>query len=123
MSHAEYRWLLVDDMVEIFNSHREDSFIPSERICVDESISRWYGLGGVWINIGLPIYIAIDRKPENGYIHVITFGVITMNKVCCAGSYFSSVSSAEDMMWIGIRFIGVGADFCKKKSYGISIEY
>ena len=23
MSHAEYRWLLVDDMVEIFNSHRE----------------------------------------------------------------------------------------------------
>ena len=40
MSHAEYRWLLVDDMVEIFNSHREDSFIPSEWICVDESISR-----------------------------------------------------------------------------------
>ena len=51
MSHAEYRWLLVDDMVEIFNTHREDSFIPSEWICVDESISRWYGLGGVWINI------------------------------------------------------------------------
>ena len=25
MSHAEYRWLLVDDMVDIFNSHREDS--------------------------------------------------------------------------------------------------
>ena len=24
MSHAEYIWLLVDDMVEIFNSHRED---------------------------------------------------------------------------------------------------
>ena len=22
MSRAEYRWLLVDDMVEIFNSHR-----------------------------------------------------------------------------------------------------
>ena len=35
-------------------------------ICVDESISRWYGHGGHWINIGLPMYIAIDRKPENG---------------------------------------------------------
>ena len=35
-------------------------------ICVDESISRWYGLGGGWINIGLPMYIAIDHKPENG---------------------------------------------------------
>ena len=24
MSHAQYRWLLVDDMVEILNTHRED---------------------------------------------------------------------------------------------------
>jgi hypothetical protein len=35
-------------------------------ICVDESISRWYGLGGSWIEVGLPHYVAIDRKPENG---------------------------------------------------------
>jgi hypothetical protein len=35
-------------------------------ICVDESISRWYGQGGNWINHGLPMYVAIDRKPENG---------------------------------------------------------
>ena len=33
---------------------------------MDESISRWYGLGGGWINIGIPMYIAVDRKPENG---------------------------------------------------------
>jgi hypothetical protein len=33
---------------------------------VDESIVHWYGLGGDWINMGLPHYIAIDRKPENG---------------------------------------------------------
>ena len=25
-----------------------------------------YGIGGHWINAGLPQYIAIDRKPENG---------------------------------------------------------
>jgi Transposase IS4 len=41
-------------------------FYPSERMCVDESIARWYGQGGHWINMGLPMYIAIDRKPENG---------------------------------------------------------
>jgi hypothetical protein len=35
--------------------------------CVDESISRWNGLGGHWIDIGLPNCIAIDRKPENGW--------------------------------------------------------
>lgn len=29
-------------------------------------MSRWYGLGGDWINTGLPHYVAIERKPENG---------------------------------------------------------
>ena len=33
---------------------------------MDESISRWYDQGGDWINFGLPHYVAIDRKPENG---------------------------------------------------------
>jgi hypothetical protein len=33
---------------------------------VDASIARWYGQGGHWINLGLPRYIAIDSKPENG---------------------------------------------------------
>ena len=47
-------------------NHRKESFIPSDMICVDESISRWYGQGGEWINHGLPMYVAIDRKPENG---------------------------------------------------------
>lgn len=66
MSHGAYRWLLVDDFVNNFNNHREATFVPGWTICVDESISRWYGLGGSWINIGLPHYVAIDRKPENG---------------------------------------------------------
>jgi Transposase IS4 len=66
MSSERYRWMLVDDFVENFNSHRAAAFVPSDLICVDESISRWYGQGGDWINHGLPMYIAIDRKPENG---------------------------------------------------------
>jgi Transposase IS4 len=65
-SSEEYRWMLVDDFVANFNEHRKHFFSPSELICVDESMSRWYGLGGHWINHGLPQYIAIDRKPENG---------------------------------------------------------
>lgn len=66
MSSEHYRWMLVDDFVTNFNDHRSASFKPSSRICVDESMSRWYGLGGEWINTGLPMYVAIDRKPENG---------------------------------------------------------
>ena len=38
--------------------------IPSDWICADESISQLYGLGGYWISIDLPMYIAIvNRKP------------------------------------------------------------
>ena len=66
MGSEKYRWLLVDGFINNFNLHRARNFIPSEHICVDESISRWYGQGGDWINHGLPMYIAIDRKPDNG---------------------------------------------------------
>ena len=66
MSSETYRWMLIDDFIENFNNHRACNFVPSSTICVDESIVRWYGLGGDWINMGLPMYVAIDRKPENG---------------------------------------------------------
>lgn len=66
MPTEEYRWMLVDDFIQFFNSYREKKFFPGAVICVDESISRWYGLGGDWINEGLPMYVAIDRKPESG---------------------------------------------------------
>ena len=65
-SSEQYRWKLVDDFVKNFNDHRANYFNPSDQICVDESMSRWYGQGGHWINHGLPQYVAIDRKPENG---------------------------------------------------------
>ena len=44
----------------------ECKFFPSDEICVDESMSQWYGQGRHWINHGLPMYVAINRKPENG---------------------------------------------------------
>ena len=66
MLSESYRWMHVDGFVKQFNDYRQDYYSLDENICVDESISRWYGQGGNWINIGLPIYVAIDRKPENG---------------------------------------------------------
>ena len=48
-----------------FNKHQAQNFFPLDEICVDESMSRWYGQGSHWINHGLPMYVAIDRKPEN----------------------------------------------------------
>jgi Transposase IS4 len=66
MSSEQHRWMACDDFVLNFNEHRVQYFNPSENNCVDESMSRWYDQGGHWINHGLPQYIAIDRKPENG---------------------------------------------------------
>jgi hypothetical protein len=33
---------------------------------ISVSMSRWYGQGGQWINLGLPQYQAVYRKPYNG---------------------------------------------------------
>jgi hypothetical protein len=65
-SSEQYRWKLVDDFVTNFKDHRANYFSLSDCICVDESMSRWYGQGGHWINHGLPQYEAIDGKLENG---------------------------------------------------------
>lgn len=48
------------------NARRAAHVTPGDTICVDESMSLWYGLGGHWISVGLPAYVAIDRKPESG---------------------------------------------------------
>ena len=57
--------MLVDDHFSNFNKNCASNYHPSDFICVDESMYRWYGIGGHWINVGLPQYISIDRNPEN----------------------------------------------------------
>lgn len=52
--------------MDAINKHRRQHCKPSELLGVDESISRWYGLGGSWIDVGSPHYVALERKPENG---------------------------------------------------------
>ena len=66
MSHKKYIWLLFDDFVQASNDHRDFTFVPSDFICADKSISIWYGKGGHLINMGIPMYIVIDQNPENG---------------------------------------------------------
>jgi hypothetical protein len=65
MSSEQYCWLLADGFVKTFNNYCKDYFIPSHAICVDKSISRWYGQGGFWITTSFSMYMAIDCKPEN----------------------------------------------------------
>ena len=58
--------MLVDDYIVNFNKNRARNYHTSDSICADESMPRWYGIEGHWINSGLPQYIVIDRNPENG---------------------------------------------------------
>ena len=66
MSQEKYRWPIIDGFAKEINDYRASHFYPSDLIFVDDSMSLWYGQGGHWINHGLPMYVAIDRKPENG---------------------------------------------------------
>ena len=66
LSHAAHHWMLNHDMVDIFNWHQGGNFVPFEWICVNKSISKWYGLSGQWIKISLPMHVAVDRKLESG---------------------------------------------------------
>ena len=77
MSDETFRWHLVKDFVSAINQHCKANFEPSGMICVDESIVCWYGLGWHWISVGLPHYVSMERKPEDG-CEIQTF--------CCAGT-------------------------------------
>ena len=61
--HEAHRWKLVEDFVTRFNEYRTQLFSPSYIICADESISWWYGQVGRWINLGLQVYMAMEKNP------------------------------------------------------------
>ena len=60
-------WSPVTELVEAFSSCREQNATPSETLCIEETMSRWYDLEGDWPIVGLPHYVSIDRKPESGF--------------------------------------------------------
>ena len=96
----QFRWSLVNDFVEAINRHRAPHVTPAETLCVDESISQWYGQGGEWISVGLPMYVAIDRKPENRYeIQNVACGrsgiMLCLKIVTTAADQAANISATE----------------------------
>ena len=88
MSTEEYQWMLVNDFVSALNEWKATKFNPGTVICIDESIIRWYGLGGEYIAKGAPHYVSIDTKPDKG-IEVQTSacaksGVMCQYKIVCS---------------------------------------
>ena len=65
-SFQDFRWNKIRPFYNAFNEHRAKNLKASDHLCIDESMSRWYGEGGYWNDTGLPHYVAMDRKPDNG---------------------------------------------------------
>ena len=59
-------WMLVQNFIDHFNQHCEQNFHPSAVLHINESKIRWHGIGDDWINEGLPMFVAVDRKPDYG---------------------------------------------------------
>ena len=52
-SSGDDRWSEIEPFVKAINEHRRSMVTPSESICIDQSISRWYGVGREWTDIDL----------------------------------------------------------------------
>ena len=74
-SHEAHWQKLVEDLVTNFDEYHTQPLSPSDLICADESISRWYGQGGHWINLWLPMCVAMGKQPQNEEdIHNAAYG-------------------------------------------------
>lgn len=51
---------MVDDFVAPINKNSEILLTPADEISVDESMSRWFGLGCDWIGAEISPYRIID---------------------------------------------------------------
>jgi len=61
MSSEQNRWMLVDDFVANINKYRTMTFVPGGHLEADESMIRWYGIGGSYVDAGIPDYAAIEK--------------------------------------------------------------
>ena len=66
MSSKRYWWMLIEDFVANYNKYRQRTFVPGSHIEANETVVRWYGKGGAFVDAGLPMYLALERKPDNG---------------------------------------------------------
>ena len=104
MSSEECSWILIEPFVFDLNEHKEKNFHPSSHMCGDELFFCWCGIGGDWTNLGPPMCVACERKPENGCKIQSTccddFGVICHLKVH-ESARAMTVATAKSSAWNG----------------------
>jgi hypothetical protein len=77
--------MLVEDFVANYNDYRQRTFVPSGHLEADKTVVRWYGKGGAFVDAGLPMYLALECKPDNSgeiqNLADVTSGIILHLKV------------------------------------------
>ena len=58
--------MLVNDHDANINKYRARTFVPGDHLEADKTVIRWYGIGGAFVDAGLPMYLALERKLDNG---------------------------------------------------------
>ena len=58
------KWSPVRRLIKGFNEQRAATFYPCWSICVDESMSAWWGKDGNYCSDGMPHDTKIERKPK-----------------------------------------------------------
>jgi hypothetical protein len=61
-----YCWMLINDFIADNNKYRKRTFVPDGYVEVNKTVIQWYGIGGAYVNTGLPMYLALECKPNNG---------------------------------------------------------
>ena len=87
-------------------------FTPGDTVCVDESMIRWYGLGGSWINMGLPTFVPDSpmytfAKGTNAIAKVVS--EMTQNEGTSIIGGGDSASAIKDLgVWDDMTHISTG---------------
>jgi hypothetical protein len=66
MSSERYRWMLINGFVANINKYRQRTFVPGGHLEANKTVILWYGKGSAFVDTGLPMYLALERKPDNG---------------------------------------------------------
>lgn len=102
LSSEKFRWMPCEEFMESISEHRRNRVNPVSILCVDEPISRWYGVGGSWLEYGLTFYADLDQKPESWCeIQNLSCGFSGMMLNIC---FFKSQGERKSLYPIGPKY-------------------
>ena len=64
-SLERYCWMLINYFFVNIYKYRQRTSVPGGHLGADETVIQWYGKGSALFDAGLPMYLALEHKPDN----------------------------------------------------------